>query len=50
MLILKRILLVLILFISVVLIAAYFMPKDYAVEREITINKPVDSVFNYVRY
>ena len=26
------------------------MPRDYAVEREITINKPVDSVFNYVRY
>ncbi len=50
MLILKRILLILIIIVSVVLIAAYFMPKDYAVEREIVINKPVDSVFNYVRY
>jgi uncharacterized membrane protein len=50
MLILKRILLILILLISIVLIAAYFMPKNYAVEREITINKPADSVFNYVRY
>ena len=50
MLILKRILLILILIISVVLIAAYFMPKDYAVEREIVINEPVDRVFNYVRY
>ncbi len=50
MLIIKRILLILILIVSIVLIAAYFMPKDYAVEREITINKPVDSVFNYVRY
>lgn len=50
MLIIKRIILIVILIISIVLIAAYFMPKDYAVEREITINKPVDSVFNYVRY
>lgn len=50
MLLLKRILLILILIISIVLIAAYFMPKEYAVQREITINKPVDSVFNYVKY
>lgn len=50
MLIIKRILIILILIISIVLIAAYFMPKEYAVQREITINKPVDSVFNYVRY
>lgn len=50
MLIIKRILLILILIVSIVLIAAYFMPKDYAVEREITINKPADSVFSYVRY
>lgn len=48
--ILKKILVVLILLLSIVLIAAYFMPKTYAVEREITINKPVDSVFNYVKY
>ena len=26
------------------------MPKDYAVERDVTINKPIDSVFNYVKY
>ena len=50
MLIIKRILLILILIVSIVLVAAYFMPKDYAVEREITINKPADSVFSYVRY
>ncbi|OXE98186.1 polyketide cyclase/dehydrase/lipid transport protein [Flavobacterium araucananum] len=48
--ILKKILIVLILFVAIVLIAAYFMPKNYAVEREITIDKPVDSVFNYVKY
>ncbi|GIQ60515.1 polyketide cyclase [Flavobacterium collinsii] len=47
--ILKRILIILILIVAIVLIAAYFMPKNYAIEREITINKPVDSVFNYVR-
>lgn len=50
MIIIKRILIVLILIVSIVLIAAYFMPKDYAIQREITINKPVDSVFNYVKY
>lgn len=48
--VLKKILIALILVVSIVLIAAYFMPKNYAVEREITINKPVDSIFNYVKY
>ncbi|MFG4003237.1 SRPBCC family protein [Flavobacterium aquidurense] len=47
--IIKKILIILILIIAIVLTAAYFMPKNYAVEREITINKPVDSVFNYVK-
>lgn len=47
--ILKKILIVLILIIAVILIAGLIMPKEYAVEREITINKPVDSVFSYVR-
>lgn len=47
--IIKKILIALILIIAIVLIAAYIMPKNYAVEREITINKPADSVFNYVR-
>jgi uncharacterized membrane protein len=49
MIFIKRLLVVLILFISIVLIAAYFMPKEYSVEREITINKPADSIFKYVR-
>ncbi|MFH6998909.1 SRPBCC family protein [Flavobacterium sp. FlaQc-57] len=48
--IIKKILVVLILILAIVLIAAYFMPKNYAIEREITINKPVDTVFNYVKY
>ncbi|MFC4479385.1 SRPBCC family protein [Flavobacterium chungangensis] len=49
MIFIKRLLVILILFISIVLIVAYFMPKEYSVEREITINKPADSVFKYVR-
>jgi len=49
MIFIKRLLVILILFISIVLIAAYFMPKEYSVEREITINKPTDSIFKYVR-
>ncbi len=36
--------------IALLLIAALFMPKEYAVEREVTINKPVDSEFKYVKY
>lgn len=36
--------------ITLLLIVALFMPKEYAVEREVTINKPVDSVFKYVKY
>lgn len=50
MIIIKRILVVLILIISIVLIAAYFMPKEYAIQREIVIDKPADSIFNYVKY
>ncbi|PBI87837.1 Polyketide cyclase / dehydrase and lipid transport [Flavobacterium sp. ACN2] len=49
MIFIKRLLVILILFISIVLILAYFMPKEYSVEREITINKPADSIFKYVR-
>ncbi|MDX6189445.1 SRPBCC family protein [Flavobacterium sp. Fl-318] len=46
----KKILAALILVLAIVLITAYFMPRNYAVEREIIIHKPVDSVFSYVRY
>lgn len=38
--ILKRILLVLVVLIAVPLIVALFVNKDYAVEKEVTINKP----------
>lgn len=36
--------------ILLILIVAAVSPKDYAVEREITVNKPVTEVFNYVKY
>lgn len=49
MIFIKRLLVILILFISIVLIVAYFMPKEYSVEREITVNRPADSIFKYVR-
>jgi hypothetical protein len=47
--ILKRILIVLAVFAVVILVAALFMKKDYAVVREIAINKPKHEVFDYVR-
>jgi hypothetical protein len=35
---------------AVVLIAALFIKKDYAIERDIVIGKPTDEVFNYVKF
>src|SRR3954464_4013623 len=32
------------------LIIAFFSKKDYAIEREIVINKPRQEVFNYIKY
>jgi hypothetical protein len=45
----KKIIIVLLIFIAIPLIAALFVNKKYAVEREITINVSKDSVFNYVK-
>jgi hypothetical protein len=36
--------------IVLLLIIALFTKKDYAVQREITINKPKQDVFNYVKF
>ena len=47
--ILKKILLVLVGIIALFLIVALFVKKDYAVEREIIINKPKQVVFDYVK-
>jgi uncharacterized protein YndB with AHSA1/START domain len=48
--IVKKIIFGLIFIVAILLIAGLFIKKEYAVEREITINKPIDSVFNYVKY
>lgn len=48
--IIKKIISGLLGIIALALLIALFLPKEYAVEREITINQPKDSVFNYVKY
>jgi hypothetical protein len=48
--ILKKILIVVLILIAIPLVAALFIKKEYAVEREITINKPKQEVFDYIRY
>ena len=48
--ILKSILILIAGIIVIALIAAIFVKKDYSVERDITINKPKDSVYNYIKY
>jgi uncharacterized protein YndB with AHSA1/START domain len=48
--ILKKLLIVLAIIVAIPLIIALFLKKDYAVEREITINKPRHEVFNYIKY
>lgn len=47
--IVKRILVVLLVLIIVIAVAGLFMKKDYAVEREIVINKPAQEVFDYLK-
>lgn len=47
--IIKKILLVIGILILLVLVSALFIKKDYAVEREILINKPASEVYDYVR-
>ncbi len=48
--IVKRIFLALLAIIAIVLIVAFFLPKKYEVEREISINQPKDSVFKYIKF
>ena len=47
--ILKIVLIVVAVLIAVPLITALFVKKDYGVEREITINKPKQQVFDYIK-
>lgn len=48
--ILKKILIVLAIIIALPFIIALFIKKEYAVEREIAIDKPKQEVFDYVKY
>lgn len=48
--IIKNILLVIAGIIVVALIAALFIEKEYAVERETTINRPKSEVFDYIKH
>jgi len=47
--ILKRILIAIGIIIAIPLIIALFTKKEYAVERQITINKPKQEVFDYLK-
>jgi hypothetical protein len=48
--ILKKILVVVLIIIAIPLIVALFVKKEYTVQREITINKPKNEVFDYVKH
>ncbi|MEO6731045.1 MAG: SRPBCC family protein [Ferruginibacter sp.] len=48
--ILKTLLFVILGLLALVLILALFLKKDYAVVREITINKPRQQVFDYIKF
>lgn len=48
--IVKRILFGVAILVAVPLIAALFVRTDFAVEREVIINKPRSEVFNYIRH
>ncbi len=48
--ILKKIIIVLGVIIAILLLVALFVKKDYAVEKEIVINKPKTEVFEYIKY
>jgi len=46
--IIKTILIILVVLIVIVLVVAAFLKKEYSVERDVTINKPKQEVFNYL--
>lgn len=47
---LKIILGIIVAIIAIALIAALFIPKDYAIKREVIVNKPSNEVFGYIKY
>lgn len=48
--IIKKILIILAIVIAIPLLVALFVKKEYSVERDITINKPKQEVYNYIKY
>src|SRR6478752_388083 len=48
--ILKKIALILLIILAIPLVIALFVKNEYDVERAVTINKPKEEVFNYVKY
>jgi hypothetical protein len=46
---LKKILIGIVAFVALLLIVALFVKKEYALEREIVINKPKQEVFDYIK-
>lgn len=48
--ILKKILVALAILLAIPLVVALFVKKDYTVLREVSINKPRQEVFDYVKY
>src|SRR5436853_2020024 len=47
---LKKILIVIVILFAIPLIVALFVKSDYAIERQVTINKPKQEVFDYIKY
>ncbi len=47
--ILKKLLLFVVAVIAILLIAGLFVKKDYAIEREVVINRPETEVFQYIK-
>ncbi|MFY0687843.1 MAG: SRPBCC family protein [Cyclobacteriaceae bacterium] len=47
---LKKIIIAVVVIITIPLIAALFMDKEYNVEASIVVNKPKDQVFEYIKY
>ena len=48
--ILKKILVSILALVAIILIIAFFVKKDYNVERSIVINRPKAEVFEYIKY
>ncbi len=48
--IVKKLLIAIVAIVVLLLVVALFVNKDYAVERNVVINRPVETVFNYIKY